>query len=292
MGRSWTDATGLGATGEPPRGLLRPDLLGTRHSLRRYEVPAPLAPYIEWFWAVAWELPERLVLPAPVLSHPCVHVTLEGDGGVRHGHRLPAALVHGVLTRRFETSLIDSGWVVGARFRPGGFAALTGTDAAETTDRVVRWDPERHDATAALSAALRTGSEADRVDILAAWWEGRVPPEPEATYLVAHGIVEEIAADRSLVSVEELAGRHGLSTRGVHRMIRWFVGVPPTWLIRRYRLQDARAILQADPSTDLATLATCLGWYDQAHFTRDFRVAVGQPPAAYLRALAVPGREA
>ena len=97
-----------------------------------------------------------------------------------------------------------------------------------------------------------------------------------------------IRDSRSLVSVEELAGRHGLSTRGVQRMIRWFVGVPPTWLIRRYRLQDALAILQADPSTDLATLATCLGWYDQAHFTRDFRVAVGQPPAAYLRALAVP----
>lgn len=272
--------------------MLKPHLMGSRHTLRRYDAPPPLTPYVEWVWAVTWDLPAASVQPAPVLSHPCVHVTLEGDAGMRHGHRMPAALVHGVLSRRFDITLEGGGWVVGARFFPGAFAALTGLDAATLTDRVARWDGERAEATAALAAALRTTDEADRVAILLDWWGGRVPPAPDATYLTVRALVDGIAADRTLVTVEDLAERHDLSIRGVQRLIRWYVGVPPSWLIRRYRLQDALATMQADPGTDLAGLATSLGWYDQAHFTRDFRTAVGQPPAAYLRSLgegAAPG---
>lgn len=259
--------------------------MGRRHSLRRYAVPEPLTPYVEWIWAVTWELPETVTQPAPVLSHPCVHATLEGDDGVRHGHRMPAALVHGVLTRRFDMELEGRGWVVGARFFPGGFSALTGQDAGALTDRVVRWDGERPEATAALSAARAATDEADRVHILGEWWGAQVPPEQDATYLVVRDLVAEVERDRSLVRVDDLAARHGLSVRGVQRLTNRYVGVPPTWLIRRYRMQDALAALQGDPDIDLAELATSLGWYDQAHFTRDFRTAVGQPPAAYLREL-------
>jgi len=269
--------------------MLRPGLLGSHHTLQRYPVREPLTPYVEWFWAVSWDLPDRTRQPAPVLSHPCVHATLEGDAGTRHGHRLPAALVHGVVTRRFETELSGRGWVVGARFRPGGFAALTGLDAAELTDRAVRFDaagsPGAAASMAALDGALRTASEDARIEALATWWEGLVPEAADASYAVVAALVGDVAADRTVVSVEALARRHGLSTRSVQRLVRWYVGVPPTWLIRRYRLQDALAELQADPSTDLAALATSLGWYDQAHFTRDFRAAVGQPPATYLRTL-------
>jgi AraC-like DNA-binding protein len=34
---------------------------------------------------------------------------------------------------------------------------------------------------------------------------------------------------------------------------------------------------------DLAYLARELGYFDQAHFARDFRAAVGRPPTVYAR---------
>ena len=40
---------------------------------------------------------------------------------------------------------------------------------------------------------------------------------------------------------------------------------------------------------DLGFLARDLGYFDQAHFARDFRAAVGRPPAAYARGSANPG---
>lgn len=52
-------------------------------------------------------------------------------------------------------------------------------------------------------------------------------------------------------------------------------------MLARYRLHDAAAALDAG-ADDLAALAASLGWFDQAHFSRDFRAVVGTTPSAYL----------
>lgn len=61
------------------------------------------------------------------------------------------------------------------------------------------------------------------------------------------------------------------------------VGVSPKAVLARYRLQDAAAAIGAGEVTDLAVLATMLDWYDQAHFSRDYRAVLGLPPSAYLQ---------
>jgi AraC-like DNA-binding protein len=52
-------------------------------------------------------------------------------------------------------------------------------------------------------------------------------------------------------------------------------------------MRDAVAALE-DGEDDLAGLAASLGWFDQAHFCRDFRAVVGSTPSAY-QARARPG---
>ncbi|WP_209307452.1 helix-turn-helix domain-containing protein [Geodermatophilus sp. DF01-2] len=53
-------------------------------------------------------------------------------------------------------------------------------------------------------------------------------------------------------------------------------------MLAGYRLQDAAAAID-DGTDDLAGLAASLGWFDQAHFSRDFRAVVGTTPSAYLQ---------
>jgi hypothetical protein len=72
-----------------------------------------------------------------------MHITHEwGDDGPRHGFALPNTLVHGVVERVFHTTISERGAVVGARFRPGGFAARFDRDAAGMTGRVQSVDDE------------------------------------------------------------------------------------------------------------------------------------------------------
>ena len=75
--------------------------------------------------------------------------------------------------------------------------------------------------------------------------------------------------------------RHALSTRRLQRLFARYLGVGPKWVLARYRMHDVVAALDAGHAGSLAELAVAHGWYDQAHFTRDFTALVGTTPARY-----------
>jgi transcriptional regulator GlxA family with amidase domain len=109
----------------------------------------------------------------------------------------------------------------------------------------------------------------------------RRPSVADPRYQELLAIVAAMLADRSLTSVQSVTDRFNVEPRTLQRLFRRYVGVGPKWVLRRFRLHDAQLMLDAGEVEDLATLATTLGWFDQAHFTRDFRAAVGVPPRAY-----------
>jgi transcriptional regulator GlxA family with amidase domain len=85
------------------------------------------------------------------------------------------------------------------------------------------------------------------------------------------------------VRVDQLADLAGTSVRSLQRLFATYVGVSPKAVLARYRLQDAAAAIDDGEVEDLAGLAASLGWFDQAHFSRDFRSVVGMTPSAYLQ---------
>jgi AraC-like DNA-binding protein len=96
-------------------------------------------------------------------------------------------------------------------------------------------------------------------------------------------VVDQVVADRDVTRVADVTDRTGIGTRRLQRLFATYVGVPPKWVIRRARLHEAVERLDRGDEVDLAFLARELGYFDQAHFTRDFRSAVGRPPTAYAR---------
>jgi transcriptional regulator GlxA family with amidase domain len=89
--------------------------------------------------------------------------------------------------------------------------------------------------------------------------------------------------ERALTRVDQVAERAALSVRSLQRLFATYVGVSPKAVLARFRLQDAAAEIDAGTVDDLAALAVELGWFDQAHFSRDFRAVVGTTPSAYLQ---------
>ena len=89
--------------------------------------------------------------------------------------------------------------------------------------------------------------------------------------------------DTTLVRVAQLAERTGRTVRALERMFRTHLGVAPKAVLRRFRVQEAALRLADGGDVDFAALATALGYFDQAHFTRDFKAQVGTTPAHYAK---------
>jgi AraC-like DNA-binding protein len=274
---SWTNATALG----PASGLLRPAETHRVADLRRELPVSPvLAPFVERYWSVRWDRTGQPPFRSEVLSHPSVNLSVESGSSPRFGAAMPAVLVHGVTTRRFVVDLVGAGRVTAAKFRPGGWVAFGGRPpsggAVVPLDGALGLDPRR-----LLAAVLAEDDDEARAAVLDAALAPRAP-EPPAAYLELQDLLRRMLADRSLVRVEQVAALAGTSTRSLQRLFATYVGVNPKAVLARYRLQDAAAAIDAGEVTDLAGLAAELGWFDQAHFSRDFRAVVGVPPSAYL----------
>src|SRR5262245_21583306 len=107
------------------RGILNPRAGEAHFDLRRFEPSRDLAELVDRFWVVRWEL--REAFEQETLPWPCVNVVI---GTHRPG-------VHGVFQARFVAKLEGAGWVIGTKFRPGGFRGFTSFAIADLTDRTV-----------------------------------------------------------------------------------------------------------------------------------------------------------
>lgn len=246
-----------------------------RFRLERFPIEPRLAPWIEHAWSVEYDLPRGQVHRQKVLSYPNVHLVFEAVEECRE------AWVYGIPERPYERTLEGRGWALGLRFRPGGFRAfwegelkvLTGT--RREARPWLRDDPSLETVFAAPDAASRALA-AQRALV-----EPKGASDPDALEIEA--LVRRMAQETGLRSVEDLCVSAGIPMRRMQRLFARYVGVSPRWVLQRFRLQEAAARLDLDAEVDLVRLALELGYFDQAHFTRDFKAVLGETPAAYRR---------
>jgi AraC-like DNA-binding protein len=261
------------------RGLVGRPASTSVFDLDRWAPSDATARFVEHFWSVQWDLRGQSPFDSTVITFPSMHATHEwGDDGPRHGFALPNTLVHGVVERVFHTTIRERGAVVGARFRPGGFTARFGRDAAGMTGRVQPVDDELFSEQIHLDDDVAAASA--RLDEVIGAHSGELDP----TYVSLTTLVDRIRDDNSLHRVEQVMAHSPWSQRTTQRVFRRYVGVPVKWVLCRYRLQQAALEIESRPGVDHADLAVSLGWYDQAHFINDFRTMLGSTPGEYAAA--------
>ena len=106
-------------------------------------------------------------------------------------------------------------------------------------------------------------------------------PGPDERFDLLLAVCAEMLADQELLTVAEVATRFATTPRTLQRLFLDLVGVGPKWVLARYRMHDAVAQLDSGYTGTLTDLAHRWGWYDQAHFTRDFTTLVGVTPGQY-----------
>ena len=263
-------------------GVLRPDQFARHVHLERIECSPELSPWVENYWSLRWDLPPGSSYVSSTLPHPACNLSVE-RGHQRDEVGADPVVVTGVVTKRFDVTIREAGWVYAAKFRPGGLAALTGVHARTLRNATVPasevLDPATTNALCELGPQASPGESRGLFDEVL----GRLATTLTHDYLLLLDVIAGMLDDRSLLKVAQVEEKCGVSTRALQRLFERYVGVSPKWVLSRYRMHDAVTDLDAGYGGSLADLAAKYGWFDQAHFTREFTDLVGVPPGAYQR---------
>jgi len=251
-----------------------------------------LAPLVEMLWLaqdpiapLAGGTPHRQrVLPNGriqlILNLAGDHLTevCEG-GGLAHTRRQAPALVTGLQTRFHTIATEDLADLAGVVLRPGGFWPIFGADADEFSDcesSLEAWlGREAEDLRERLRETVAVES---RFAILEGWLVDRVMRGQRERCTVTDFALAELRAGEP---VREIARRSGWSERTVSERFRRQVGVTPKIFDRIARFQRVVQRLHRDPGVEWAQLALECGFYDQAHFSHEFRAFSGISATEY-----------
>ncbi len=258
-------------TSEHPegRGVLYPARLPT---FTRVEPPDEVAELVRWFWIPEWDVPPGRISRQQLIAFPACNLVVEpGMVGLS-----------GPATRTSHRDLTGAGWAVGALLRPAAVPAFTDDPTALRDQYLPLSLPDLHRRVAhEMTQPQDSGKHRVRaVAEFAAWLGARVAAPGEPARL-ANAMAARIDSDPDLVTLGDVAAALHVSPRTLQRLARVYVGLTPSAMIRRRRLQEAAAHVREHPDADLARIAADLGYADQAHLARDFRTVLGFTASGY-----------
>jgi AraC-like DNA-binding protein len=259
--------------------------------LYRRHVPAPpLSEFVECFWYYNGFFPdhsqERL-LPDGAIE---ILIDLEGPAKKLYGDETGTdfteyrqAWISGQHSRFLVIGTEQNSSMMGIRFHPGGAHPFLPFPVSELNDGVVPmelvWGAMIRGMREELLEAVTVEDKfriAERV--LRAVRRAELKEDKGCSYAISR-----LRSAGQGVTVRELSDEIGLSQRQLLRLFRERVGLSPKALGQVFRFQNVLHRLNKELRVHWVEIANDAGYFDQAHFVREFQRFTGLNPSQYLR---------
>lgn len=232
------------------------------------EIPpsARLRRYVECYW----EQSQAGTSGHLVLPDGCVDILFSRRGG----EPISLAAV-GLMTAPMRVPGARGRSFFGVRFRPGMASALL--PGAELLVNEIR--PLDDLAGSTARRMFERLAEADTLDEMVELMDPLLRPLDPPD--IASRLLGQLEwAD---VSLDQLISHSGLSVRHFRRLCLERAGVSPKYLSRILRFRKAVQKMPAAAQPSWAGFAVACGYYDQAHFIREFQEFAGSTPGRFLQ---------
>jgi transcriptional regulator GlxA family with amidase domain len=190
--------------------------------------------------------------------------------------------VVGERTRPFLIEQLGAIHHVAVRFRPGGLYAFARLAMHELTNRLVDAEvllgTDRHMLENQLSESR---TDQSRVALLDALLLRRLRATDSRAELVQNA-ARMVNLGEGRMTVHDLCTLLDCDYKELERSFLAVVGVGPKFYCRLVRFLAALQLLESGSYGSLAERAVEVGYYDQAHFTKEFRSFIGVAPAQFV----------
>ncbi len=251
---------------------------------------APLRPFVSHYDLIEVAPGQLPALVPPQLSSGFSFCKFEGGHFNTYNERLkhdvvPASFIIPVHSQAYTIEVPGAGWALGVHFYPGKFHDFFGwpQDLFPEDETVQPGETDYRKAFLELEEKV---------------FEARSPAEIFAridSFLLGHFYrasafcpvidyaIKLIRRSGGAISMRELMDGTCLSERHFRRLFREHTGLPAHSFLRIYRFYQVFWRLQSGHFLSLTKLAHDVGYFDQAHFIRDFRFFTGQSPREFLQ---------
>lgn len=173
--------------------------------------------------------------------------------------------------------------LMGIRFQEGGAYPFLGVPLHELRNELTFLDVlDRRELLRLYGRLQETAVLPARIQLLESWLLSRLDLGKERSVVIPPSLALLREQDGQL-PIPQLAQKLAVSQRQLERLFRLQVGITPKQYARLVRIEKARLALKHLPMQTTTRLAHDMGFYDQAHFIREFRTVVRMTPFAYLK---------
>lgn len=193
------------------------------------------------------------------------------------GERLPQLFVFGQATRYGQLHSGGSFRTIGVCFQPTALKRVFGFNANELTDQSICIS---HLAKTPLSEQLlNCSSKRQQISCLFTFLLAQARRHEDENPKAGYAAVALQQGKR----LSDVSHDLNLSERSLERLFLTHIGITPVLYARICRFQTSVALLRQGGFRSLTDMAYSLGYFDQSHFIRDFKLFSGVSPGIYLR---------
>ena len=263
--------------------------LRLNHAMRKFHVLPDdvLKPFIDRLWG--WESSADELVHLPTLlpgtgAELYFHFRTPFRRMAEQGAQTVCATSHLLCVRRQPVPLCPSRDVgfIAVRFRAGMLHRFTDIPGRELIDRILAIDDLWGRAGKGLALRVAAADTLpERLRLIQDFLSERLRIE-SADDLVEHAI-SALYRESSSITIEQLARRMRIGQRQLERRVLALSGQSPAEIRRLGRFQKVARSLLLAPTAMPLDVALAQGYYDQSHFSRDFRQLALAPPGRFLQ---------
>ena len=251
-------------------------------------VPSPeLQPFVKCFWTLeddgAGEPARQRIIPdgcMEMIFHygdPYKQYFEDGRSVIQ-----PRSFIFGQITRHLEIEPTGRSGIVAARFLPEGLAPFIPAPVSSLENKAVAIaDLFGKNAEALERDVMAAAHTPQRIKLIEGFLIAQLA-DPQMIDTVARACVETIFETQGQLDVVQLADKMNINRRNMERRFTSVIGMSPKQLSKLVRLQTAMKIMEQGKFSSLTSLAYETGYYDQAHFIKDFKEFTGVSPKSFF----------
>lgn len=172
--------------------------------------------------------------------------------------------------------------MIGVHFKPGGCFPFVDFPMSELNNQTIQLDMIWGSEVNSLrEAILHQPAITGRFALLEQYFLQKGKSKMLNHALVQYS-VDQLVRTPQMWTIRNLSDKTGVTQKHLITLFKKYVGLSPKMFSRIYKFQKVLQLIEQQKKIDWSMLAYECGYFDQAHFIREFRDFSGINPVAYL----------